>query len=549
MKNAAFSSLCHHLAAVVLLSTGFILAAPPATRAQDTAAYATLHSFDGIDGATPGNLVAGNDGNFYGTTSFGGFEYISSDYGSGFGNGTVFQITPQGELETIYVFAGADDGQHPVSLIKGTDGNFYGIAGFGVNNYGGSVFRITPAGELTTIYTTIDSSALGPLVQDDSGNFYGVASGGGIYSGASGAGKYGSIFRLTLAGVYTTLYTFTGGSDGTADYGLTLGSDGNFYSVSVGGANDNGTIYQITPQGAFTTLYTFSSTGDTDGFLPNGLTLGPDGNLYGTTQAGGTNFYGVIFRITNAGQFSVIYNFTGGSDSGGPIANLVTGLDGNLYGITAGDTLPTAEPAIVPAPPIQNPPAVPPGLPSVFFRVTTQGVLTPLYASATTIGGFIYGTDGFVQGSDGSFYGTSTGYADSDGSFSQGSVYKLTVESHPAFFTGQVPLVNGVDYLTFPNGNVFGYYTFLSDPDYLYHFDLGYEYLFDAKDGRGGVYLYDFASNDFFYTSPIFPFPYLYDFGLNSVLYYFPDPNNAGHYNTDGVRYFYDFGTGTVISK
>ena len=63
------------------------------------------------------------------------------------------------------------------------------------------------------------------------------------------------------------------------------------------------------------------------------------------------------------------------------------------------------------------------------------------------------------------------------------------------------------------------------------------------------MYLYDFASNDFFYTSPVFPFPYLYDFGLNSVLYYFPDPNNAGHYNTDGIRYFYDFGTGTVISK
>ena len=199
------------------------------------------------------------------------------------------------------------------------------------------MFRITPTGELTTIYSTSDSSTLGPVVQDDRGNFYGVASGGG---------QYGSIFRLTPAGVYTTLYTFTGGSDGTADYGLTLGSDGNFYSVSIGGANDNATIYQITPQGAFTTLYTFSSTGGTDGFLPNGLTLGPDGNLYGTAQAGGANFYGVIFRITNAGQFSVIYNFTGGSDSGVPIANLVAGLDGNLYGITAGDTLPTAEPGV-----------------------------------------------------------------------------------------------------------------------------------------------------------------------------------------------------------
>ena len=66
---------------------------------------------------------------------------------------------------------------------------------------------------------------------------------------------------------------------------------------------------------------------------------------------------------------------------------------------------------------------------------------------------------------------------------------------------------------------------------------------------KAGVYLYDFASSDFFYTSPTFPFPYLYDFDLGSVLYYYPDPKQAGHYNTDGVRYFYEFKNGQVISK
>ena len=119
----------------------------------------------------------------------------------------------------------------------------------------------------------------------------------------------------------------------------------------------------------------------------------------------------------------------------------------------------------------------------------------------------------------------------------------------PAFFDGEVNLGNAVYYLSFPNGNYFGYYSFLYDPDYIYHFDLGYEYVFDANDGKGGVYLYDFASSDFFYTSPVFPFPYLFDFGLNSVLYYYPDPSNAGHYNTDGYRFFYDFNTGAVITK
>ena len=112
-----------------------------------------------------------------------------------------------------------------------------------------------------------------------------------------------------------------------------------------------------------------------------------------------------------------------------------------------------------------------------------------------------------------------------------------------------MPLSDGVYYLAFANGNPFGYYSFLSDPRYLYHFDLGYEYVFDAADGHAGVYLYDFASNDFFYTSPVYPFPYLYDFGLNSVVYYFPDPNKPGRYNTNGMRYFYNFATGKIITK
>ena len=117
--------------------------------------------------------------------------------------------------------------------------------------------------------------------------------------------------------------------------------------------------------------------------------------------------------------------------------------------------------------------------------------------------------------------------------------------STPAFFTGEVALANGVYYLSFPSG----YYSFLANPAYLYHFDLGFEYVFDAADGKSGVYFYDFASSTFFYTSPTFPFPHLYDLALNSVLYYYPDPNNAGHYNTDGIRYFYDFNTGTIISR
>jgi len=118
---------------------------------------------------------------------------------------------------------------------------------------------------------------------------------------------------------------------------------------------------------------------------------------------------------------------------------------------------------------------------------------------------------------------------------------------HPPFFNGETALGNGVYYLQFPNGTPFGYYTYLTDPRFIYHFDMGYEYWFDANDGHNGIYFYDFMSNHFFYTSPSFPFPYLYDFSLNSVLYYYPDSHNPGHYTTN-PRYFYNFATGQIIT-
>ena len=118
--------------------------------------------------------------------------------------------------------------------------------------------------------------------------------------------------------------------------------------------------------------------------------------------------------------------------------------------------------------------------------------------------------------------------------------------AHPAFFSGEVALSNGVYYLALPNGNAFGYYSYLPDARYIYHFDLGYEYVLDANDGVGGLYLYDFASADWWYTGRQYSFPYVYDFALSAYLYYYPDANNAGHYTTN-PRYFYNFTTGAII--
>ncbi len=117
----------------------------------------------------------------------------------------------------------------------------------------------------------------------------------------------------------------------------------------------------------------------------------------------------------------------------------------------------------------------------------------------------------------------------------------------PPFFAGAASLGSGVYYLAFPNGNIFGYYSYPSFP-YLYHFDMGYLYFIDANDGKGGAFFYDFTSGHFLYTGPSYPFPYMYDFTLQTVLYYYPDTKNPGHY-TSNPRYFYNYATQQVITQ
>jgi hypothetical protein len=117
---------------------------------------------------------------------------------------------------------------------------------------------------------------------------------------------------------------------------------------------------------------------------------------------------------------------------------------------------------------------------------------------------------------------------------------------HPTFFNGETALGNGWFYLQFPNGTPFGYYIYLANEHFIYHVDLGYEYLIDANDGQGGIFLYDFASSSFFYTSPS-AFPYLYDFSLNAWLYYLPDLNSPGRY-THNPRWFFNFAIGQWIT-
>jgi len=175
-----------------------------ATSGASAQAFKTLVNFDGTNGATPikMSLVQGTDGGIYGTTSGGG-----SGCGSA-GCGTVFKITPRGALITIHAFCSetnCDDGFDPeAGLVLATDGNFYGTtAGGGANQYG-TVFRITPAGLLTTLYSFLPSDGVilnASLIQGADGNFYGTASGGGVNG-------YGTVFRITPTGTFAAIYSF-----------------------------------------------------------------------------------------------------------------------------------------------------------------------------------------------------------------------------------------------------------------------------------------------------------------------------------------------------
>jgi uncharacterized repeat protein (TIGR03803 family) len=277
----------------------------------------TLASFSPEDGfkAVQCQFAEAADGNFYGTTCFGGV----------YQKGTLFRLSQSGELETVFSFQGAN-GNQPYGLVHAADGRIYGTTVYGGNNDGGTVFRFDTNGALTTLIRFSGANGINPatsLMQASDGKLYGCTEGGGTYG-------QGTIFRLTTSGVFSVLVHFNG-SNGSDPLGgpLMESSDGFLYGTTWGGGgHGKGTVFKVTTNGLLTTLVSFSGS---DGSMPwQGLAQSADGYLYGTTYKGGAYDCGTVYRISTNGVLSTLVSFDG--INGGHPMELALLPDGSLYG-------------------------------------------------------------------------------------------------------------------------------------------------------------------------------------------------------------------------
>ncbi len=304
----------HSIRLMVTLAIFTAILFMPSTRA--TADDKVLHSFsnNGTDGIVPdGNVIFDTAGNLYGTSFQGGTHSA----------GTVYELTPAGggtwTEQVLHSFSGSADGAFPAAgLIFDTAGNLYGTTVGGGTHSEGTVFELTPAGGGTwtekVLYSfgngTDGYSPYSGLVFDAAGNLYGTAYYGGTYS-------RGTVFELTpqAGGTWTeqVLHSFGNGTDASAPFaGLTFDTAGNLYGTTeIGGTSGGcapygcGTVFELTPAAGGTwtekVVYSFANNG-TDGTVPKAaVVLDAAGNLYGTTTQGGAYNLGALFELTPAG--------------------------------------------------------------------------------------------------------------------------------------------------------------------------------------------------------------------------------------------------------
>jgi uncharacterized repeat protein (TIGR03803 family) len=325
-----------------------ILTIAPMAYAQT---LSVLHTFTGGgDGGTPfAGLTIDEGGNFYGTTSAGGY-------------GTVFKLSHVGTgwiLNTLYKFQGGNDGGYPYArVVFGPDGLLYGTTSdYGISGEYGTVFSLQPPASAcrsvscpwtkTVLYHFTGaggdgaSPGYGDLAFDAEGNIYGTTfNGGGDGGNCSPYNNCGVVFKLTrLGGSWTesVLWSFSQSGNGgcVPESGVVLDSAGNLYGTTFFcGADGEGVVYQLTQSGSSwteTVLHTFEGSSD-GGFPFGGLLMDQQGNLYGSTTEGpGGSNGGTVYELQPSGDSWTYRTLTALSGDGGPADAPTMDAAGNLY--------------------------------------------------------------------------------------------------------------------------------------------------------------------------------------------------------------------------
>jgi uncharacterized repeat protein (TIGR03803 family) len=341
-------------------------------KVDTTGVETVLYNFKGgSDGRGPNGVVQDAQGNLYGTTHYGGTGNCKN--GPPSGCGVVFKLGQSGQETVLHTFTGRADGGYPEAGVwLASNQDLYGTTEAGGSGNCknappsgcGVVFKVSQAGKETVLHTfclgefgdcSDGASPLAGVIQDGQGNLYGTTVSGGSHDGCEGCGV---VFELGKTGVETVLHTFCPGggrcTDGANPYaGLIRDAHGNLYGTTeAGGANGAGAVFKLSQsRGKWkeTVLYSFCPGGGTctDGGFPwGGLIQDSKGNVYGTTEAGGTGCggagCGTVFELSNTGgkwTETVLYSFCSQSnctDGAGPSAGVIQDAQGNLYGTTYG---------------------------------------------------------------------------------------------------------------------------------------------------------------------------------------------------------------------
>lgn len=362
--------------------------------------FETVYTTPDCGGAALGGLTKLPNGSFIGVANNGGIA----------GGGTIFQVTPAGVTTRLLSFMG-DNGASPDGVpTAGADGKYYGITTNGGRGDRGVAYRISATGQFEKLadFSTLLKAGdeqlypTGRLVQGDDGNFYGLCS---VYSGgnapsAENPQPCGLIFKLSPSNALSVVARFkTDGSTGQSPADGLVKFDGtSFLGVTRAGGSDNkGVVFKVTTDGTLTKVADF--TGAANGSTPAaGMVKGSDGNFYGVTLAGGANDYGVVYKVTPAGDLSLLDSFDFQNGYYGEC--VMVEKSGTFYGLTGGGAGG-----------------------GVLFKIT-PGDASPAIAKLADLGGTLgnEGLGSIAVGDDGNLYATTLGA----GAANAGTVVQMT---------------------------------------------------------------------------------------------------------------------------